>query len=458
MKVAILGAGGVRTPLMVRSFIARQERIGLDELALMDIDAGRLELMAGLTAPLERQTPLRFKITRTGDAREALRNADFVITTFRVGDMAARAVDERTALNHGVLGQETTGPGGFAMGLRTIPVLFRYLDVMREVCPEAWLVNFANPAGLLAEAVVNQGRWPRAVGICDAPASMLRGAALFLQAPPQEVFLEYFGLNHLGWARGVWHRGRNRLPELIERFARAGVNVPGFPFEPGLIRALGMLPNEYLYYYYSNEAVPNLLKAGRTRGEQLLELNTQLFADLERAQAEEDFEKMQRVFEAYHRARGETYFVTETGGRGSHDLSHTSAEQLEALADEGYAGVALNVMEALTGRASKMLILNVANQGAITGMRDEDVVEVPCWVDRNLIRPLALGTVPDHALGLMKQVKAYERLTLEAALTGSYPKALAALSLHPLVPTHPAAKAILDEYIEKHRAMFPVWK
>ncbi len=455
MKVALLGAGGVRTPFVVRSFIIRQERLGLDELALMDIDGARLELMACLTAPLEQQNTLRFKLTRTTDARAALAGADFVITTFRVGDMAGRAIDERVALDHGVLGQETTGPGGFAMGLRTLPVLFRYLDLMRAVCPDAWLINFANPAGMLAEAIVNHGGWPRAVGICDAPAGIARGAAALLRLPASEVFLDYFGLNHLGWARGVWHRGRDRLPELIELFARADVRIPEFPFEPGLIQSLGLLPNEYLFYYYSNDAVPNLLKAGRTRGEQLLELNTRVFADLERARAEEDFERMQAIFEAYHRERGETYFVSETGGKSQHDLSALDREALEDMSDEGYAGVALNVMEALSGRAPKVLILNVPNRGAVSGMRDDDVVEIPCWVGRDLIRPFATGAVPDHALGLMKQVKAYERLTLEAALTGSYAKALAALSLHPLIPSHTLAKAILDEYIQKHGETFP---
>ncbi len=456
MKVTILGAGGVRTPLIVRSFIARQARLGLDELALMDIDGARLDLMAALTAPLEQQNPLHFKITRTTDARAALAGADFVITTFRVGDMAGRAIDERVALNHGVLGQETTGPGGFAMGLRTIPVLFHYLDLMRTVCPQAWLINFANPAGMLAEAVVNHGHWPRAVGICDAPASLQRGAALFLQARPEEVVLEYFGLNHLGWARAVWHHGRDRLPELIRMFTQAGVEVPGFPFEPGLIQALGLLPNEYLYYYYSAEAVANLKKAGRTRGEQLLELNTRLFADLERARAAEDFEALQQIFEAYHRERGQTYFVGETGGQGSHDLSHLSREQLETLAEEGYAGVALNVMEALAGQSPKVLTLNVPNHGAIEGMRADDVVETNCWVGAGLVRPLAMGAVPDHALGLMKQVKAYERLTIDAALSGAYDTALAALALHPLVPSAAVARIILDEYIEKHGALFPI--
>jgi 6-phospho-beta-glucosidase len=403
--------------------------------------------MARLAAPLEQQHSPRFNITRTTDARAALAGANFVITTFRVGDMAGRAIDERVALNHGALGQETTGPGGLAMGLRTIPVLFDYLDLMREACPEAWLINFANPAGMLAEAVVRHGRWPRAVGICDAPTSILRTLAALLGAPPAEVFLEYFGLNHLGWAKGVWHNGRDRLPELLARLARGEAACP--PFEPGQVLALGMWPNEYLYYYYSDEAVPNLLRAGRTRGEQLLELNARLFADLERAYAAEDFERMQTLFDAYHRARGETYFVAETG------QPHTTHEAMEAWADEGYAGVALNVLEALTGRAPQTLILNVPNRGAVGGMRGDDVVEAPCWVGRDLIRPLAIGAIPDHALGLMKQVKACERLTIEAALERSYAKALAAFSQHPLTPSHAAAKAILDEYIEKHGATFP---
>jgi 6-phospho-beta-glucosidase len=381
--------------------------------------------------------------------------ADFVITTFRVGDMAGRAIDERVALDQGVLGQETTGPGGFAMGLRTIPVLFGYLDLMREVCPEAWLINFANPAGMLAEAVINQGGWPRAVGICDAPAAMQRGAAFFLEAEPGDLLLEYFGLNHLGWARAIWLRGQDRLPELIGMFVRAGGNVPGLPFAPEQVQALGMLPNEYLYYYYSNDAVENLLRAGRTRGEQLLALNTRLYADLEQARRAEDFDGMQRIFEAYHRERGSTYFVSETGGRGSHDLSQVSPAELDALAEEGYAGVALNVMEALAGYGDKTLILNVANRGAITGMRETDVVEINCWVGKGLIRPLAQGTVPDHALGLMKLVKAYERLTVEAALTGSYATALSALTLHPLVPTAAHARAILDGYLSRHGAYFP---
>ncbi len=463
MKIAILGAGGVRSPLLVHSFIRRQERLGLTELALMDINGSRLDLMACLTAPLEGSGRVRCAITRTTDARTALTGTDVVITTFRVGDIAGRAIDERTALNHGVLGQETTGPGGFAMGLRTIPALFEYLDIMREVCPNAWLINFANPAGMLAEAIINYGNWPRAVGICDAPQGLLREAAEFLGVPEDEVFVEYFGLNHLGWVQRVWHKGRDRLPEIVAKFARGDLHPPQFAFEPGLIVSLGMLPNEYLWYYYSDEAVPNLLRAGRTRGEQLVELNAKLFTDLERARAEEDFDGLQRIAAAYHRERGETYFRSETGRQYTNEpdpsslLTHDALDASEALAqsNEGYAGVALNVLEALTGNAPQMLMLNVAQRGAVAGMREMDVLELPCWVGSDLIRPLAIGSVPDHALGLMKQVKAYEHLTIQAALEHSYAKAVAALSLHPLVPSHAAARAILDEYIAKHGATFP---
>jgi 6-phospho-beta-glucosidase len=203
--------------------------------------------------------------------------------------------------------------------------------------------------------------------------------------------------------------------------------------------------------------VANLRAAGRTRGEQLLALNNALFAELRQARAAEDFDGMQASFERYHRARGASYFVAETGGKGSHDLSHLSREALEAMGDEGYAGVALNVMEALSAPVSapRTLVLNVANRGAIAGMREDDVVETACWVAGGQIRPLAVGGVPDHALGLMKQVKAYERLTVEAALTGRYATALAALALHPLVPSHAAAKAILDGYVERHGALMP---
>ena len=457
MKIAILGAAGARTPLIVQALILRsgQGWIGLDELALMDIDGERLDLIAALTAPLERSHSLRVRISRTTDARQALTGADFVITTFRVGGLESRIVDERVPLGHGILGQETTGPGGLAMALRTIPVLLDYVRLMRDACPNAWLINFANPAGLLAEAIARVGGWPRAVGICDAPQTMRQVAAAAIGAPSAEVFLDYFGLNHLGWLRAILYHGRDYLPQLIEtlRVREAG-GKPGLPFDADLLAGLGLIPNEYLYYYYYNaQAVQNNLKAGYTRGEHVAALNRQLYAELRRLRADEDIEGMLAAYRAYVGQRGQTYMVGETGA--GHDLAQLDAATVEALSSEGYAGVALELIGALTGAHPSRMILNLPNGGSIDGMAGDDVVEIPALAERGLIRPLVVGRVPGHCLGLMQQVKACERLTIEAAVEGSYSKALLALSLHPLVRDRATAKAILDEYREQHGALFP---
>jgi 6-phospho-beta-glucosidase len=461
MKITILGAAGLRTPLLVKAIAARQERLGLDELALMDVDGERLELIADLTTELAGLRDLSvLAVTRTTDSRTALAGADFVITTFRVGGIASRIVDERVPLRHGVLGQETTGPGGFAMAMRTIPVLLDYVKLMRQLCPHAWLINFANPSGLLAQAATGVGRWERTVGICDAPHQMGRVAAALLGVSPAELFLDYFGLNHLGWVRGALCHGQDTLPHFIGLIRRWG-GLPGLPFDPEFIAALGLIPNEYLYYYYhATEAVQNILRAGQTRGEQIASLNEQLFADLQRLRTAGDQEGMEAAYRAYLGRREGSYMVGETAdahspaGLNQKVLPQSDGVQ-QALADEGYAGVALNLIEALTGHAPGVMILNVPNCGAIRGMAAEGVVEIPVFVGRDLVRPLAVGAVPDHALGLMQQVKAYEQLTIAAATEGSRAKAIQALTIHPLVRDHTTARIILDEYTAEHGALWP---
>ncbi len=474
MKIAILGAGGVRTPLIVQAMAARQARLGLAELALMDIEGERLELIGGLARDLGGLADLPgLAVTWTTDARIALAGADFVITTFRVGGIAARIVDERVPLAHGVIGQETTGPGGFAMAMRTIPVLLDYLALMRTVCPDAWLINFANPAGLLAEAATRVGGWSRTVGICDAPSGMARVAAALLRVPYDEVYLDYFGLNHLGWARGLIHNGHDYLPQFLD-VARQTGRLPGLPFDAAFVAGLGLIPNEYLFYYYhAAEAVANLLRAGCTRGEQIAAANERLFAELRRLQTMDappsppnpggnaappriggrGGAEMLAAYHAYLGRRGETYMAGETGG--GHTQAGLDPKLLEALAGEGYAGVALDVIEGLLGVRPGHRILNLPNRGAIEGMGAGDVVEAPAYVGKGLVRPLAVGAIPGHALGLMRQVKAYEQLTIAAATEGSYTTALAALTIHPLVRDHALAKTILDEYRAQHGALFP---
>lgn len=449
MKIAVLGAGGVRTPLLVAALAQRAARLNLTELALMDIDGDRLHSITALLGAGER----KFSLDITTDSCRALRSADYVITTFRVGGMAARIADERIPLRHGVLGQETTGPGGFAMALRSIPVLLAYIEQMRQLCPDAWLVNFANPAGLLAQAAVGVGQWPRTVGICDAPAGMARVAAAFLRVPPGALDLDYFGLNHLGWLRGVRHNGINHLPRLIAGLRALG-SMPGLPFSLDLIEGLGMIPNEYLFYYYhARQAVANLQALPQTRGEQIATLNDQLFAELAALRERNDVAGMQRAHHAYLARRGETYMRGETGG--AHDLNALDAAMQEALAGEGYAGVALDLIEALAGCAPAQMVLNVPNAGAVAGMAADDVVEVPAYVAGGAVHPLAQGAIPPACLGLMQQVKAYERLTIAAAVEGSFARAVLALTLHPLVQDEQLARQLVSEYATAHAAFFP---
>jgi 6-phospho-beta-glucosidase len=362
-------------------------------------------------------------------------------------------IDERVPLNHGILGQETTGAGGFAMGLRSIPVLIDYVHMLQKVCPNAWLINFANPAGMLTEAVIRQSDWQRIVGICDGPTSMHGVIAAILGVKPDDVYIDYFGLNHLGWIKRIIYQKQDHLPDMLKLIKSSG-GVPGLPFDPDFVISLGMIPNEYLYYYYYNiQAISNILHASESRGELVSSQNLKLFADLKEKSIVRDFDGMQATYQVYLDTRGSTYMVKETGK--SHDLSNLDLKTVEAISDEGYAGVALNLIEALVGDKPMVQILNVPNKGAISGMEENDVVEIPALVSHDQIQPMVVGDVPMHCMGLMKQVKFYEHLTIEAAIEKSYQKALLALTLHPLVRDFSTAKSILDKYIILHHSYFP---
>jgi 6-phospho-beta-glucosidase len=465
MKITVLGAAGVRTPLIVEAMARRQDRIGLTELTLMDVDGERLELIARLTAPLEHDGGphgVHFKLTRTTDARTALSGADYVITTFRVGNIESRVVDEQVPLRYGVLGQETTGPGGFAMAMRSIPILLDYVKLMGEVCPGAWLINFANPAGMMAEAATRIGGWRRTVGICDSPNAVAGVAAAVLGVPVNEVLLDYFGLNHLGWTRRVLHNQRDYLPELIGMIRRLG-RMPGLPFDADFVAALGMIPNEYLYYYYySRQAVQHILDSGGSRAQQIAELNASLFAELKRLAAADirdgvANEAMLAAYEDYQHQRGGSYMARETGHAESETpLDPVMQRAIEAESGgEGYAGVALDLIEALRGAKPRQMILNVPNAGAVPGLPADAVVEVPAYVGPGIVRPLAVGETPLACLGLMQQVKAYEQLTIAAATEGSYTLAVQALTVHPLVHDYTIAKAIVADYLRLHGKLFP---
>jgi 6-phospho-beta-glucosidase len=443
MKLALLGAG-VRAPFVLRGLAAAGRELGLDEVVLHDTDHERLELMTALGGRLCGSWNAPFTVRGEPDPRAAIAGARFVFSAIRPGQEAARVVDEEVPLRYGVLGQETTGPGGFAMALRTIPAMLGYARSIEEVAPDALLVNFTNPVGIVMQALHDHTA-VRAVGICDGPVSMQRSVAAFLGQTPERVHVGYFGLNHCGWIHRALVDGRDRLPELLDRFDELRREDDQWAsFDPALVRSIGMLPMEYLYfYYYRDEAIANIRGSGGSRARQLQALNEGLWPVLRRCVDAGDLGGAREAWERTMGERDATYFARERGtavpdGRG--DLG-------DAFDGEGYEGVATAVMTAAVQRRPTPLILDVANRGAVSGLRDDDVVEVSCIADEHGAHPIAQGAMPGPALDLVRQVKDYERLTVAAAIEGSYDAALAALLAHPLVGSYPAAKGILDAYV-----------
>jgi 6-phospho-beta-glucosidase len=450
MKMTLLGAG-VRAPFVLRGLAAGAADLDLDEVVLFDTDPERLELMTALGRHFAASWGAPFTVRNEPDAASALAGARFVFSAIRPGQEAARAVDEEVPLKHGVLGQETTGPGGFAMALRTIPAMVAYGQLIERVAPNALLVNFTNPVGIVMQALHDHTS-VRAIGICDGPISMQRSVAEFLGLPREQVHADYAGLNHCGWIHRVLVDGEDRLPEVLDRFEELQVADEQWAlFDPELVRSIGMLPMEYLYfYYYRDTAVEHIRGSGSSRGRQLQALNDALWPVL---RARVDAGDLPGAQTAWERAMGErdaTYFARERG-----EVVDEELELGDVFEGEGYEGVATAVMAAATRRRKTPLIVDVANRGAIGELDDDDVVEVTCLVDEHGAHPIAQGRLPDAAADLITQVKLYERRTVEAAVTGSYEAALEALLVHPLVASYPTAKRILDDYVADLPGLLP---
>jgi 6-phospho-beta-glucosidase len=456
MKITVIGAAGVRTPLLVSVFEKnRNIDIDIDTLALMDIDKEHLDIIR-LLIDLQSKKSLSnsLNIEFTTNAEEALRGTDYVITTFRVGGMEGRVIDESIPLEYNMLGQETTGAGGFAMAARSIPVLKHYASLMKKLCPEAWIINFANPSGILTEYLINTLGWEKTIGICDAPSTMHSMAASLAGISKNEILMDYFGLNHLGWIRSLRYCGGDLLPKFIQQLKYS--DMAGLiPFSPEFINTLGMIPNEYLFYYYSSkQAVTNIKSAGLTRGQHLLQANIELFSELEEQKQKKLFDQMLPTYEHYLYSRWKTYMSSETTNASDATINDLK----ETPSPEGYGNVALEVIEALRGNSPKINYLNIRNSGAINGMHNDDIVEIPVIVCNGSLKPISVGEIPDHCLGLMKQVKSFEKATINSIENEDYNLALYALSIHPLIQDEMIARKILDQYISKHGSYFPNFK
>ena len=453
MKLTVLGAGS-RTPLLLRGLAQRAGTLPVREVVLHDADPARLALMAWLGSRLCESWGAGITVRPADDARDAIAGARFVLAAIRVGGDDGRVLDERLALEHGVIGQETTGPGGFAMALRTIPPMLEHAWLVEELAPGALLINFTNPAGLVTQAIRDHSAVP-AVGICDTPVAAKRSLARFLGLPDDEVRLDYLGLNHLGWIRGVHAEGSDHLPELLHRYEElAASDLMWRLFDPELVRGLGMLPNEYLHYYYARrDVLARLQGAPVTRGEQVRELNRSLWAHLGRAAAADDLDDALSAHEETIRTREATYLSGELGVEPPTPI----AADGPGFEGAGYEGLATAVMVAALGNHRAPLILNVPAAGAVEWADPHDVLELPCVFEDGVPVPVAQPALPPAAAALAGPVKAFERLTIEAAVSGSRRAAVTALASHPLVGDHATAASLVTAYLrahERHLAAF----
>ena len=442
MKLCILGGGGFRTPYVYQALLRDHGDPRVDTVALYDTDTERLASMTAVLRALARDFADAPAVVPTTDLRGAIEGSDFIFAAVRIGGLPARCCDERVALDLRVIGQETTGPGGLAYALRTVPFMLDVARVVREVAPQAYFLNFTNPAGIITEAMQTV-LGDRVLGICDTPSGLGRRIAALMGLDHMRVQLDYVGLNHLGWMRHVRHDGVDVLPQLLGDDAKLGALEESLVFGTDWLRTLGMIPNEYLYYYYFHrDAVESVLRSRQTRGEFLLETQKAFF-DRVRGAGDDAAELWREA--VTHRSAS---YMAEAKGGEQGAPAHVDQREPDP-AHQGYAGVALGVMAAISRNERATMILNVRNRGTIAGLPDDAVVEVPSTVDANGVHPLTTDPPDLHQLGLMQQVKAVERHVIAAATHGDRAEALKAFALHPLVDSVSVAAQLLDGYIAK---------
>jgi 6-phospho-beta-glucosidase len=426
VKLAVIGGGGVRVPLLVNGLLSRG--LPFDDIALFDIDGTRLETMAALA----RRRAMGTVVSTHSEIASALTGADFVVISIRVGGLAARAHDEAAALAHGLVGQETVGPAGFAMAVRTIPPMIDYARAVAAHAPEAWVINFTNPVGIITQAM-RRAATLKVVGICDTPTELFAETAHALHVDPSACTFDYVGLNHLGWLREVHHRGEPLLSRVWkdeDTLARIYLRQL---FLPDYLSQLQLLPTEYVYFYeFADRAVANIRAAGRTRGTQVAALTVRLFSEL-LAGERDDIE----VYEEYLAERSASYMQAETG-------QQAPAAPSPWAELTGYDRIAYDVIAAIVYDTNVVLPLNVANAGNIPELADDDVIEPPCRVSADGPMPLRVGALPAAVRDLVVRVKGYERATIDAASAGSRDALVAALALNPLVASRVVASTLID--------------
>jgi 6-phospho-beta-glucosidase len=418
VKIAVVGGGSTYTPELVEGFAVRMDRLAIDELVLLDPDLVRLEPVAGLTHRMLDRVGWSGKLTVTADRSAALDGANFVLLQLRVGGQAARYVDETLPHEFGILGQETTGPGGLAKALRTVPLVLEIAEeTALRAAPGAWIVDFTNPVGIVTQALLNSGA--RALGLCNVAIGLQRHFAARFGVVPERVSLEHVGLNHLTWERAVRVDGVDRLPELLEQAPAELADQMGLPAD--LIVELRAIPSYYLRYYYCRDEVLAEQLHEPTRAEQVIEIERGLL-------------------EMYR-----------------DPMLNTKPKLLEKRGGAFYSEAAAQLIASLHAGTGDIQVVNVRNDGALPGLPDDAAVEIPARVDREGAHPLPLAPMAPEIRGLVQAVKAYEDLAVAAAISGDRSLVEKALLAHPLVGRHAVAKPLTEALLEANKKYLPLF-
>jgi len=414
MKLVIIGGGSSYTPELIDGLIRHSPALPVREVCLMDIDEKRLEILSGMCRRMIARHGLDVKVTSTTDQRRALEGADFVNCLIRVGGMEARINDERIPLSFGLVGQETTGPGGMMKALRTIPPMLRLARDIEAVCPDAWLINYTNPSGIVSEALGNHSR-AQYVSLCSGPNHWIGEILRLIHVEPARANVDWIGLNHLGFATRVNVDGAD-----VTQAAIAAVSEH-WPVDAEWIQTLGAIPASYLrYFYHPGLVVQAARQPGQeTRGQQVKRIE----AELLRLYADPALDE--------------------------------KPELLDQRGGGGYSDTAFAAMLAIHENRGERQIVQALNRGAVDGLPDGASVEIACVVDRLGPRPIRFGALPLAIRGLVQSVKAYESLTVAAAVNGSRQMAMQALMAHPLVPSWEVAKPLMEKLLEANRPWLP---
>ncbi|MBK5201754.1 MAG: hypothetical protein JJE21_09545 [Spirochaetaceae bacterium] len=460
MKLCVLGGGGVRAPFLAKSIIINAKIANIDEVVFMDNNEKKLNTFGALSKKIATTLDDSIKFSYTSDAEIALKDADIIITAMRVGEDESRVFDERTCLNLGVLGQETTGAGGFAMAMRSISALTHYLAIADKVSHKDYFVfNFTNPSGLVTQTLRDLG-YDKVYGICDGPSEFIKQLQKLYKVEPDDFSINCYGLNHLSYFKDMKVKGKDAQTEFInnnEFYNNSDMRI----FSKDLLNITGnSLFNEYLhYYYYEEKCLQNILDAPETRGELIARVNKEMMKALEGIDIEKDFDKAFSIFIHYFLIRENSYGNIENNNKR---IEHTEDKTFEQFINEedagGYAGVALNFIKSYVNGIPVEMVLSIPNNGALEFLENDDIVEITCHITKDKCESVKIKDVPYMQKQMIRRMKEYERTASKALRNNSRDDAIRALMLNPLINSYSIARELIDTFIEKYKIYTGDWK